>query len=427
MRSEVIAARPSAFDIGPAASDEAVEVAPGVWMSEGLSNSFLIVTDDGRIVVNCGMGFEAGHHRRLFDAVDDGPVRYILLTQGHVDHVGGVDHFRDENTVLIAQAANPACQADDARIHRFRVRRSAPYWADAIAKADEFIRSQPDGAAIPGQSSPVPDVLFEDRYEFVCGGRRIELFSVPGGETLDSAVVWLPDDRVALVGNVFSALFGHFPNLVTLRADRLRFALPFIAAVETVVALEPEVLATGHFGVLRGRELIAAELRLVADAVRFVHDATVEGMNAGVDLETLMSTIELPPELAIGEGYGKVSWGVRAIWEGYAGWFHASSTTELYPIRPLATAPDLVELAGGAAAVAAAARRRLDTGDAVAAVQLAEVALAADAGDPDALRVCRDAHEKLLADHDRENFWLTGWLTHQVAGLDSRLASEVDR
>ena len=39
--------------------------------------------------------------------------------------------------------------------------------------------------------------------------------SVPGGETIDSLVVWLPDDGVALVGNMFSALFGHFPNLVT--------------------------------------------------------------------------------------------------------------------------------------------------------------------------------------------------------------------
>ena len=35
----------------------------------------------------------------------------------------------------------------------------------------------------------------------MCGDRRIELISTPGGETIDSLVVWLPDEGVALAGN----------------------------------------------------------------------------------------------------------------------------------------------------------------------------------------------------------------------------------
>ena len=66
--------------------------------------------------------------------------------------------------------------------------------------------------------------------------------------------------------------------------------------------------------------------------MQYVNDATVAGMNEGKDVYTLMREIQLPDELAVGEGYGKVSWGVRSIWEGYAGWFHARSTTELYPV-----------------------------------------------------------------------------------------------
>src|SRR5689334_5287666 len=149
MTSDLIRARPGAFAIRPASAPAAILVADDVWMSPGLSNSYLVVTRDGRVVVNTGMGFESGHHRRLYDAVDDGPVRYILLTQGHVDHVGGVDTFREDGTQLIAQANNLDCQADDERIHRFRVRRSQPYWAATIAKADAFIRSQPADAPLP--------------------------------------------------------------------------------------------------------------------------------------------------------------------------------------------------------------------------------------------------------------------------------------
>mgnify|MGYP003342967466 CR=1 FL=1 len=45
----------------------------------------------------------------------------------------------------------------------------------------------------------------------------------------------------------------------------------------------------------------------------------------------LMREIELPTELRVGQGYGKVAWAVRTIWETYIGWFKFASTTELYP------------------------------------------------------------------------------------------------
>jgi alkyl sulfatase BDS1-like metallo-beta-lactamase superfamily hydrolase len=429
--SDVTGSRPGAAEIRPAWQEAAEEIADGVYLSQGLSNSYLVVTSEGRVVVNTGMGFEAGHHRRLYDAVDTGPVRAVLLTQGHVDHVGGVDHFRDPDadppTLVVAQANNPAGQADDARIHRFRVKRSMPYWANAIHQADEFIRRQPADAPVPAQSTPTPDVLFDERHEFTLGSTTFVCISTPGGETLDSMVIWLPDRGIAFVGNVFSALFGHFPNLVTLRADRLRFALPFVDAVQTVIDLEPEILCTGHFEPIRGRDTIRAELERVRDAVLYVHDETVAGMNAGDDVTTLMRDIELPAHLEVGEGYGKVSWGVRSIWEAYAGWFHARATTELYPLTPTAVAPDLVALAGGPDAVVDAALVRLHRDEAIEAVALLEAALAADPDHRPALEAFVAAHEALLAQHavehidDFENFWLTGWLHFQITTATERL------
>ncbi len=420
MPSELIRNRPPASEIRPASSAAAQPVADGIWLSAGLSNSYLIVTDAGRIVVNTGMGFESGHHRRLYDAVDQGPVRYILVTQGHVDHVGGVDTFREADTHLVAQANNPFCQADDARIHRFRVKRSQPYWSDAIAKADAFIKAQPPDSLVPAQSTPTADVLFEDHFEIDLGSTRVECISTPGGETVDSMVVWLPQTRVALVGNVFSALFGHFPNLVTLRADRLRFALPFLDAVETVKALEPEVLGTGHFDPIVGAATIRSELDRLAACVQWVHDETVRRMNEGQDLATIMREVVPPDAISVGEGYGKVSWSIRAIWEGYAGWFHAGSTAELYAVSPNAIGPDVVALAGGPLAIVGAARARLERGEAVEAIQLLELVLAGDPDDGPALDAFIAAHERLLTRPDAENFWLAGWLRHQITGAQQR-------
>ena len=94
-------------------------------------------------------------------------------------------------------------------------------------------------------------------------------------------VIWLPDQRICFAGNLFSALFGHFPNLVTIRGDRYRDALRFVESLDRVLALEPELLLVGHNEPVEGRELIRSELMRLRGAVLHVHDETVRGMNEG--------------------------------------------------------------------------------------------------------------------------------------------------
>jgi alkyl sulfatase BDS1-like metallo-beta-lactamase superfamily hydrolase len=282
-----------------------------------------------------------------------------------------------------------------------------------------------DDAEIPPKPRvAVPDVVFEDTVALTVGGRRFELLSVPGGETTDSLVVWLPQERVALVGNMFSALFGHFPNLVTMRGDRLRFALPFVASVQRVIDLEPETLLLGHHGPVVGGARVHDELERIRDAVLWVHDATVDAMNRGDDVWTAMREIRLPDELELGDDYGRVDWSVRAIWEGYAGWFHQRSTLELYPAPPAHGWAEVVALAGGPDAVAV---RAAETDDALVAVRLCEMALAVEPTHKGALQMYVDAHERLLAEHraasdGSPNFWLTRWLEGEIGSARNRLA-----
>jgi alkyl sulfatase BDS1-like metallo-beta-lactamase superfamily hydrolase len=405
--------RPTGFDLRPASMNEAVEIAPHIWVSEGFSNAFCLPTDAGRLVVNTGMFFEAPVHKRNFEAVDGRPIHTIVLTQGHVDHVGGVESLRAPDTVVIAQQGNAAHQADDDRIAQYRMDKSAFAFGDSVMEGihtiiDEF-------GALPPQTIPVPDVTFEDRYDLTLGDRRIELHYVPGGETNDSLVVWLPDEKVALVGNFFSALIGHIPNLVTMRGDRLRDPLAFVASIDRILALEPEVILPGHHGAVEGAELIREELTRIRDATRWVHDRTVAGMNAGRSLWELMSEISLPPELEVGEGYGKVSWDVRAIWELYTGWFKHESTTELYGSPRRSVDTHLVQLAGGADEVASRAAELLVDDDPVGAIHLAEVALSADPDHAAARSTMLAAHRRLR--DDESNFWLASWLDKEIARL----------
>ena len=409
----VYRSRPGADDIVGANAPAAQEVCPGIWLSPGLSNSYLLATNAGRIVVNAGMGFEAPVHRANYDAVDSSPIRYLILTQGHYDHVGGADVLTDTGTEIVAQANWESWRRDNEVLAGFRIANSSFAWADKVA-ASVAATIERTGGPPPAQSAPVPTIVVDQELELNFGGRRLQLYATPGGETTDSLVIWLPEERVCLCGNVFGALFGHIPNLVTMRGDRYRDAVTVIESIETVRELGAEVLLTGHFGPITGRDLIRAELTRLRDAVSYLHDHTVAGMNAGKDVYTLMREVVLPPELEVGEGYGKVSWNVRAIWENYAGWFHHRSTTELYPIAAETISPDLVELAG-ADPIVRRARALLERGEPQRAIHLSEIVNRVDPGNDDAKQVLVSAHEQLLK--ESKNFWEAAWLRKQIEEL----------
>lgn len=402
--------RPGADALAPASAERAEQVAPGIWCSPGLSNSYLLTTQDGRVVVNTGMGFESQVHRGNFDAVDSSPIRYIIVTQGHYDHVGGLDTMRDPGTQVVAQANWRDWRDDNERLLPYRADNSAFAFADKLADGIAAIQ-QRFGKKPPAQAAHCADIDVDDSMVLTVGGRTIELLATPGGETTDSMVVWLPQERVCLCGNTFGPVFGHIPNFVTMRGDRYRDALTAIASIERVRDLRPEVLITGHFEPIRGADRIRAELTRLRDAIAYVHDRTVEGMNAGKDVFALMREITLSAELEVGQGYGKVPWDVRAVWENYSGWFHHRSTTELYAVAPDELNADLVDLAG-ADRIMARADERLASGHPVHAIHLAEAVLRADPTHAGARTVLRAAHESLLA--ASANFWESAWLTKKI-------------
>src|SRR5207247_3766583 len=96
---------------------------------------------------------------------------------------------------------------------------------------------------------------------------------------------------------------------------------------------------------IEGAELIDASLARLHDAVEYVHGETVARINAGQDIHAIMREVALPAHLRVGQGYGKVSWAVRTIFEAYTGWFQRRATSELYADAPDAASADLVELA----------------------------------------------------------------------------------
>jgi alkyl sulfatase BDS1-like metallo-beta-lactamase superfamily hydrolase len=260
-----------------------------------------------------------------------------------------------------------------------------------------------------------PDILVDDSYSFHVGGLTFRVLATPGAEGPDAVSVWLSKRRMLFVGDALGPTPGSFPNLFTLRGENLRLPMPLLASITRLRDLGAETLLPGHFEPITGKQNVDALFARVSTAVRHVHDATVAGMNEGKSVWTLMDEVKLPTELAVSEQYGRVAWGVRAIWEAYTGWFRYESTTELYAVPPSTVYAELAELAGGADKVAERASVHVVAGEPLRALHLAEVALAADPAHAGALEAQLAALQRLAEADAGANFQVAGWLRHRIA------------
>jgi alkyl sulfatase BDS1-like metallo-beta-lactamase superfamily hydrolase len=204
-----------------------------------------------------------------------------------------------------------------------------------------------------------------------------------------------------------------------MRGDKPRWALQFIESVKALRALRPDLVLTGHEEI-RGAERISQDVTRVIDAVQWVHDRTVEGMNAGKDLRTLMREIRTPPELKLTEEYGKVAWNVRATWHEYTGWFDpARGTTDLYGVPPSSVAPAIAELAGGAERLAERAQAFVSEDKPLEALHVLDIALAAQPQCARAREVKSEALRLLDQQTGGKNLWERMWIAAELRDLDA--------
>ena len=134
MGSLLINKRPGSLDIKPASQSAPFRINDFIFLSEGASNSYLIETAEGNILINTGLGVEAPIHKYCFDQINQNQIKYIIYTQGHVDHVGGSGFFKEYNpdAILIAQENILEHQSFDSLTQGGRVLNAYKFFGEMI-------------------------------------------------------------------------------------------------------------------------------------------------------------------------------------------------------------------------------------------------------------------------------------------------------
>lgn len=395
---------------------------PAEWVNDHIvmvhatSNAYAVSGANGDIVINTGTATQGPRIREKFEDLLGRRlnVAKILFTQSHPDHIGGWEAFADSDVEMIGQRMFGQICAERKMLGAFFGRRNANVLAAMLP---------PDAPSHNWFDTPDPEPLtaFADTLEFTVSGRNYRLISVPSGETLDALAVLLPEEKTLFTGNWAGAIHGALPNFYTARGDRDRSIPGWLDECDRLLALEPELLITGHEQPIAGNARIAGDLGKVRAAVQFIHDHVVEGMNAALPLPEIMATLSMPERLAPRDGRCPPQWIARSVWEEYAGWFRQEHSSELYPTPSSAVWREVVTMAGGATRLAERARAHLDSGDPERALHLIEMAVEAEPGNRVARETELAVYDALADSTGGKIFDLLGWLEGRMLATRAAL------
>jgi glyoxylase-like metal-dependent hydrolase (beta-lactamase superfamily II) len=401
---------------------EVRELAPGVLQARGVGNTHLVTTPEGHVVFDTGLSTQGAKQRRLLvEAAPPGPITHVILSHSHQDHAGGTEFWLEDGTEIVAHEEYPEEQRYLKELEDYLWNRNRTLF--------EWMPESPPktGFLAYGRVKPTLFVDQPDPLVFEQGGVRFEVLPTPGAEGADNICLWLPQQKILFSGDFFGPLFPQFPNVFTMRGEKVRKPIEYIESLDRIIALEPEMIVPSHNDPITDEQEIRAALVRMRDAVRYVHDAVIAGMNAGKTVHELMSEIELPPELSLTQAHGRVMWAVRSIWEYYATWFHFDETTELYAVPRTAVYEELAGLAGTDALVEHA-RAHIEAGRPLHALHLLEIATGAEPNHRAALTTRRAALEaQLEAVKPINNSYEIDWLKYRIRATNRALAERAER
>jgi len=252
------------------------QIGPKVWAAidnpdareaAGVNTGF-VIGDDGVLVIDTFASADAA--RRLLAEIRQLtklPIRFVINTHYHPDHVAGNGVFVEAGAVVLAQGNVRAwIHTENRRLLR------------------DGLRSAGRGEITPEQTAMIeafvaPTVVYDKSVDLYLGSREIRVRSFPGHTGGDS-VVLIPDAKIAFCGDL---LFRQtMPNLIDASTK------PWIDTLDVLAQVQPDyTFVPGHGDIGNARDVTTLRDYL-ATLRKLVADQTARGKSGDELAEAIM-------------------------------------------------------------------------------------------------------------------------------------------
>jgi glyoxylase-like metal-dependent hydrolase (beta-lactamase superfamily II) len=195
-------------------------VAPGVWLARGGTHNSLVIEMADHLVIFEPPLFEGRSEGVIAAAkksVPGKPIRHIVLSHFHDDHMGGVRTYAAEGAIVVVHSS------------------AGDYIREVL---DQRRTLEPDRLEIArrdGRQSQPAVMLVEDAIALTDGTREVKLYHVPNDHSSGMLVGYVPHARVLFTADLVSDTFPLIP--------------PFASRVHELIqenGLSVEMIACAH-------------------------------------------------------------------------------------------------------------------------------------------------------------------------------------
>lgn len=234
------------------------------YTAEGDPNTGIVIGDDCVLVADTQAtpAMAADVVRRIRE-VTDKPIRYVVLTHYHAVRVLGAAGYGAEH-ILASQDTR------DLIVERGE--------ADKASEIGRFPRLFQNVETVP-PGLTWPTMTFTGRMTLWLGKLEVQLIQLGRGHTKGDTVVWLPQERTLLSGDLVE--FGATPYA----GDAYFKDWP--QTLDNIAALKPAALVPGRGAALTTPAEVAEGLTGTRNFISDVYASVQEGVKAGRDLNTV--------------------------------------------------------------------------------------------------------------------------------------------
>ena len=229
------------------------EIREGLYsVTDGSYNTMFLVTDEGVVAIDAPPAIGANYLKAIAE-VTDKPIKYVIYSHSHLDHIGAAASIFPENATYIAHEK----VAEELRRAHQELQASA-----AVGNNNTQFPPMQLPAFNVSRLPPIPTETFAQNYTLQVGNQTLELNYHGNNHEEGNIFIYAPAQKTLMLVDIIFPGWVPFPDLA-LAED----VFGFIKAHDIALSYDFDTFVGGHLTRTGTREDVQVQREFITDLV----------------------------------------------------------------------------------------------------------------------------------------------------------------